>query len=60
MIQLRGILFAHLFTPDGANQRATWREIEQWQPDHGFLWAHLALNDNHVCDWLETWPVYRR
>lgn len=53
MIQLRGILFAYLFTPAGP-QRATWHEIEQWQPNHGFLWAHLALNDNHVHDWLET------
>lgn len=54
MIQLRGILFAHLFAPDNAPQRTTWREIEAWQPDHGFLWAHLALNDNHVRDWLEN------
>lgn len=54
MIQLRGILFAHLFAPDSGPQRATWREIEQWRPDHGFLWAHLALNDNHVRDWLEN------
>jgi zinc transporter len=54
MIQLRGILFAHLFAPDNTPQRATWREIETWQPDHGFLWAHLVLNDNHVRDWLEN------
>ena len=54
MIESRGILFAHLFRPGDPLQRVTWPKIEQWQPNHGFLWVHLALNDNVVRDWLEN------
>lgn len=52
MIQSRGILFAHLCKPDAPPQRVTWREIETWQPEDGLLWAHLALNDSYVHNWL--------
>lgn len=31
-----------------------WAEVQQWQPETGFLWLHLDRKDSRVIEWLKS------
>jgi zinc transporter len=52
LMNVRGILWAYLFTSTGKVQTLDWPAVARWQGEDGFLWLHLQCNDHVVREWL--------
>lgn len=54
LINCKGIIYGFLLGTTGKVYEVGWAEVQQWQPETGFLWLHLDRKDSRVIEWLKS------
>ncbi len=49
-----GLSIAYIFDGEGGGRRVDWKEVEEFEPGHGFLWVHLDYSSTRVKNWLKN------
>ncbi|WP_346837306.1 zinc transporter ZntB [Microbulbifer sp. SAOS-129_SWC] len=47
-----GLIHAFLLDGRGGGRELSWREVQEWRPQHGVLWLHFDYTDTQVQQWL--------
>ena len=52
MSRKEALIAAYILDGKGGGKKIGWKEIEQWQPEQGYLWVHLNHTTRKARQWL--------